>query len=177
MSDSADRNHVAGDLGGQYLTCRLAEELYGIEILKVREIIGLLPITPLPHSSEHILGVINLRGRVIPVADLRARFGMPAKEASEETCIIVVEIQDEVEASTMGIVVDEVADVCKIHTSKTAEPPRFDDRIDEQCLLGMGRLGERVIFLLDIAHVLQEPPAVDSLEKEGWRGTVQAPAS
>ena len=151
-TEAAERGNA-----GQYLTCRLGDEQYGIEILKVREIIGLLPITPLPHSHDYILGVINLRGRVIPIADLRTRFGMPCQEHTEETCIIVVEIEDENGLQTMGILVDEVAEVCSIESDMTAEPPRFDNRVDDRCLLGMGRMEGRVIFLLDITQVLREP--------------------
>lgn len=140
----------------QYLTCRLGEELYGIEILKVREIIGLMPVTPLPHSHDWILGVINLRGRVIPVADLRTRFGMPRQDLTEESCIIVVEIDGESETQTTGILVDEVADVCSVAEDKKIEPPRFDSRVDDHCLLGMGRVEGRVVLLLDISHVLRD---------------------
>ena len=140
----------------QYLTCRLGEEQYGIEILKVREIIGVMPVTPLPHSHEWILGVINLRGRVIPVADLRTRFGMPRQELTEESCIIVVEIDGESETQTTGILVDEVADVCSVEEDKKLEPPRFDSRVDDHCLLGMGRVEGRVVLLLDISHVLRD---------------------
>ncbi|MEM9379675.1 MAG: chemotaxis protein CheW [Planctomycetota bacterium] len=148
-------NRTTSALGGQFLTCRVADEQYGIEVLRVREIIGVLPVTPLPHSHEHVLGVINLRGRVIAVADLRTRFGMPYREPTEESCIIVVEVDDGEETQTTGILVDEVADVCHVEEDQTIDPPQFDDRVDSSCLLGLGRVDGRVLFLLDIAQVLR----------------------
>ena len=163
--NSNDKANQRADRGGQFLTCRVADEQYGIEVLKVREIIGVLPVTPLPHSHEHVLGVINLRGRVIAVADLRTRFGMPYREPTEESCIIVVEIDDGEESQTTGILVDEVADVCHVEEDQTIDPPQFDDRVDSSCLLGLGRADGRVIFLLDIAQVLrgQRPTAATEL--------------
>lgn len=157
----------ADSCGGQYLTCRLGEEQYGIEILKVREIIGILPVTPLPHSRDYILGVINLRGRVIPVANLRTRFGMPFQEMTEEACIIVVEIEEDGGTQTMGILVDEVAEVCDVEAERTAAPPRFDNRVDDRCLLGMGRVEGRVIFLLDITQVLRDPNSPEYHDADG----------
>lgn len=149
-----DTSNTAG-IGGQYLTFKVYGELYGVEILKVREIICLLPITPLPHSPPHVMGVINLRGRVIPVTDLRTRFGMPPQEATRESCIIVVEVPDEAGATTMGLIVDEVAEVSDISEEMTSAAPRLGGSVESECLLGVGRIEDRVILLLDIAEALR----------------------
>jgi purine-binding chemotaxis protein CheW len=140
--------------GGQYLTCWLGPERYGLEVLRVREIIGVLPITPLPHSLDHILGVVNLRGRVIPVADLRTRLGMPFREPSAESCVIVVELDIGDKIVAAGLLVDEVADVCHVEEEEVVEPPHFDGRFDATCLLGLGRVDGDVVFLLDISKAL-----------------------
>ena len=149
------------ELGGKYLTFTVCGEQYGVEILRVREIIGLLPITTLPHSPEHVLGVINLRGRVIPVTDLRLRFGMPAAEPTRETCIIVVEVEKQDTTLTMGIVVDEVAEVSDIEGGSTADPPRFNTTVNAEFLLGTGMLDRTVVMLLDIARVVSRETSTD----------------
>ena len=122
------------DKEGKYLTFALAHEEYGLEILKVREIIGYMDITAVPQTPHHVKGVINLRGQVIPVIDLRAKFGMETTEVTEETCIIVVEIaQDGLEFST-GIVVDHVQEVLDIAGEDIEEAPQFGSSVNT-CLL------------------------------------------
>lgn len=110
-------------LAGKYLTFRLAAEDYGIEILKVREIIGMMVITRLPQAPASIRGVLNLRGTVIPVLDLRIRFGLPAIEDSSRTCIIVVQIEHNGSPLNLGILVDEVSEVVSITDDQTEPPP------------------------------------------------------
>ncbi|HEC04443.1 MAG TPA: chemotaxis protein CheW [Phycisphaerales bacterium] len=139
---------------GKYLTFALAHEEYGLEILKVREIIGYMDITAVPQTPHHVKGVINLRGQVIPVIDLRAKFGMETTEVTEETCIIVVEIfQDDHKFST-GIVVDHVQEVLDIAGEDIEEAPQFGSSVNTDFILGMGKIGETVKILLDIDRVL-----------------------
>ncbi|HOW19827.1 MAG TPA: chemotaxis protein CheW [Phycisphaerae bacterium] len=138
------------DLGGKYLTFGLAGEEYGLEILKVREIIGMMDITAVPRTPEFVRGVINLRGKVIPVVDLRRKFDMPAAEATDETCIIVVDV-GRVE---MGIMVDKVSEVLDIASEDIEPPPSFGVSVDTDFILGMGKANNRVTILLDISRVL-----------------------
>jgi purine-binding chemotaxis protein CheW len=134
---------VNGDeQSGKYLTFYLAEEEYGIEILRVREIIGMMKITAVPRTPEYIRGVLNLRGKVIPVVDLRLKFGMEATEQTEETCIIVVETED----SERGIIVDKVSEVLAIPVDAAKPPPYFGEEVDTSYIRGIGagaRPGDR----------------------------------
>ena len=139
------------ELGGKYLTFFLAKEEYGLEILKVREIIGMMDITPVPRTPEFIRGVINLRGKVIPVVELRLKFTMEAIEQTSETCIIVVQAQ----GMEMGIVVDRVSEVIDIATEAIQDPPSFGTSgIDTNYILGIGKVQDQVKLLLDIDKVL-----------------------
>jgi purine-binding chemotaxis protein CheW len=140
--------------GGKYLTFALGAEEYGLEILKVREIIGFMEITAVPHTPPHIKGVVNLRGQVISVIDLRTRFAMPAVEKTEQTCIIVVEIKGEGRRVSMGIIVDRVSEVLNIPASNIEDAPGFGADIDTSFILGMGKIGPNVKILLDIDQVL-----------------------
>ncbi len=135
---------------GKYLTFGLADEEYGLEILKVREIFGMVNITAVPQTPEHVRGVINLRGKVIPVMDLRLKFCMAEKEHDEATCIIVVDV-DGVE---MGIIVDHVQEVIEISSEDIEDPPSLGSNVDTDFILGMGKLDKRVTILLDITKVL-----------------------
>ncbi len=139
---------------GKYLTFTLAAEEYGIGILKVKEIIGLMPITPVPNPPQHMKGVINLRGKVIPVVDLRLRFGMEQAETTERTCIIVVEIVAEIQKIDMGIVVDSVSEVLNIKAADIEDTQSFGAKIDTGYMLGMAKSGQGVKILLDIDKVL-----------------------
>jgi len=139
---------------GKYLTFRLAQEEYGLEILKVREIIGLMDITKVPKTPHDIRGVINLRGKVIPVLDLRLKFGMEAKQDTEETCIIVVDIAGEDGSILMGILVDAVSEVLDIQSSEIEDAPTFGADVDTRFILGIGKVKNTVKILLDIDRVL-----------------------
>jgi purine-binding chemotaxis protein CheW len=139
---------------GKYLTFALAREEYGLEILKVREIIGYMNITAIPQTPAFVKGVINLRGQVIPVIDLRAKFGMDTKDVTEETCIIVVEITQKGRKFNTGIVVDHVQEVLDIAGDKIEESPQFGSSVNTDFILGMGKVGESVKILLDIDKVL-----------------------
>lgn len=148
-----DVNTVSGR-DGKYLTFTLAGEEYGISILKVKEIIGMLPITTVPQTPPYVKGVINLRGKVIPVVDLRRKFGMDPMEYTERTCIIVVEIAGSVKTIPMGIVVDSVSEVLNIKSADIEETPSFGNRLDTDYILGMAKVGGGVKILLDIDRVM-----------------------
>ncbi|MFL5271870.1 MAG: chemotaxis protein CheW [Anaeromyxobacteraceae bacterium] len=153
---------VAQQLAGKYMTFKLADEAYGLEILKVREIIGLMEITRVPRASEYVRGVINLRGKVIPVVDLRTKFGMPPTDPTDQTVIIVVQYAAAGRDLTMGILVDQVLEVLSIDAGQIEPPPSFGAAdMDMSFILGVGKAEERVIFLLDIGRVLS---AVESRE-------------
>jgi purine-binding chemotaxis protein CheW len=139
---------------GKYLTFALGPEEYGLEILKVREIIGYMEITAVPQTPEHVKGVINLRGQVIPVIDLRAKFGMETAEVTEQTCIIVVETSRGDHKFSTGIVVDRVQEVLDIAGENIEEAPQFGSSVDTDFILGMGKIGDTVKILLDIDKVL-----------------------
>ncbi len=139
---------------GKYLTFALAHEEYGLEILKVREIIGYIEVTAVPQTPSHVKGVINLRGQVIPVVDLRTKFGMEAADLTEETCIIVVEIAPSGRKCNTGIIVDRVQEVLDIPGGSIEEAPQFGASVNTDFILGMGKIGESVKILLDIDRVL-----------------------
>jgi len=141
---------------GKYLTFFLAGEEYGIGILKVKEIIGVMPITPVPGTPAYIKGVINLRGKVIPVVDLRLKFSMERAESTERTCIIVVEITSRGNKIAMGIVVDSVSEVVNIKIAEIEDTPNFGAKLDTAYILGMAKIGQRVKILLDIDKVMTD---------------------
>ena len=142
------------DKEGKYLTFTLAEEEYGIGILKIKEIIGMLPITSVPQTPEFVKGVINLRGKVIPVMDLRLRFGMSSIDYSDRTCIIVVEIGGQAGTILVGIVVDAVSEVLNIKGDDIEKTPTFGTELNTEYILGMAKMGGGVKILLDIDQVL-----------------------
>lgn len=140
----------------KFLTFRLDTEEYGIEILRVREIIGMLDITPLPHAPAHIKGVVNLRGRIIPVVNLRTTFGMPEAEYTPATCIVFVEVsaQQAGERFPIGCIVDNVNEVLTIPAGQVEPAPQFGCSVRTDFILGMGKVKDRVYILLNIDHAL-----------------------
>jgi purine-binding chemotaxis protein CheW len=160
MTETTVSTDVAGRVGpdreGKYLTFALAQEEYGLEILKVREIIGYIEVTAVPQTPHYVTGVINLRGQVIPVIDLRAKFGMETAAITDETCIIVVEISDERRQYSTGIVVDRVQEVLDIPGADIEAPPQFGAAVETAFILGMGKVGHSVKILLDIDSVLSD---------------------
>jgi purine-binding chemotaxis protein CheW len=146
--------------GGKYLTFGLGREEYGLEILKVREIFGYMDITAVPRTPPFVCGVINLRGQVISVIDLRTRFGMPAVPRTEQTCIIVVEIKVDSRRISIGVAVDRVSEVLNIPADKIEDAPSFGTSVDTSFILGMGKIGNNVKILLDIDKVLTREEAV-----------------
>jgi purine-binding chemotaxis protein CheW len=165
MSEFAARNaEQIGDdskvregpkLAGKYMTFKLSDEEYGLEILKVRELIQLMEITRVPRTREFIRGVINLRGKVIPVIDLKMKFGMGRLVETDHTVIIVLQYEAEKRDVTMGILVDEVLEVLDIPPDQIEPSPDFGTpELESNFILGVGKAEERVILLLDIGKVL-----------------------
>jgi purine-binding chemotaxis protein CheW len=150
----------------KYLTFTLASEEYGIAILKVKEIIGMMPITTIPRTPEFVKGVINLRGKVIPVIDLRLRFDMEATDYTERTCIIVVEIDGPGGTVLVGIVVDSVSEVLSIKGGDTVDAPTFGIQLNTDYISGMAKTEEGVKILLDIDRVMTADE-ISILEKAG----------
>ncbi|HXY29421.1 MAG TPA: chemotaxis protein CheW [Gemmatimonadaceae bacterium] len=169
-STSRDQNAptAAPHVTGKYLTFYLGDEEYGLQILKVQEIIGLLPITRVPRTPAFVSGVINLRGRVIPIIDLRRKFGMEVMEPGPRSCVIVVQSG----GVHMGLLVDRVSDVADIPAADIAPPPPFGASVRTDFLLGIGKSGSRIRLLLDIDQVLStdERSDVSALDAAADRG-------
>lgn len=146
----------------KFLSFCLSTEEYGVEILRVREIIGIIDITPLPQTPDFVKGVINLRGKIIPVIELRKKFGMSSKAFDEETCIVVVEVSDPTtdDQFHMGVIVDTVSEVQNIPKANIEPAPRFGCTMNTDYILGMGKVKaldrEKVIILLDIDKVMNQ---------------------
>jgi purine-binding chemotaxis protein CheW len=141
---------------GKYLTFFLEDEEYGIGIIKVKEIIGIMPVTTIPRTPEYVKGVINLRGKVIPIVDLRIRFGMPSREYNQKTCIIVVEIDSGAGIVLIGIVVDAVSEVLNIKEKDIEDTPEFGTQLNTDYILGMAKMEGGVKILLNIDRALSQ---------------------
>lgn len=139
---------------GKYLVFDLGREEYGIQVLRVREIMGIQDITAVPHTPAYLKGVINLRGKVIPVIDLRLKFGLPAAEYTQRTCIIVVQVQGGATPALIGVVVDAVAEVLSLAASDIEDTPDFGRGIATPYLLGLAKVKGKVKILLDIGQAL-----------------------
>jgi purine-binding chemotaxis protein CheW len=153
---SGQEQNAMEELAGKYLTFNLGEETYGLQILKVQEIIGMQEITKVPRTPEYVKGVINLRGKVIPIIDLRRKFRMEEVEISRKTCIIVVQVQRGDAEVIMGIIVDEVSEVLEIGAEEIEPAPSFGTQVDTAFILGMAKMKDEVKILLDIDRVLSE---------------------
>jgi len=151
-TDPAEKQIIERE--GKYLTFTLGNEEYGISILKIKEIIGLMPITKVPQTPDYIKGVINLRGKVIPVVGLRKRFAMEALDYTERTCIIVVETHGQDRVLPIGIIVDSVSEVLNIKGDDIEETPTFGAGLKTEYILGMAKIEGGVKILLDIDRVL-----------------------
>jgi purine-binding chemotaxis protein CheW len=139
---------------GKYLTFNLGREVYGIEILKVQEIIGMMSVTRVPKTPEFVRGVVNLRGKVIPVIDLRLKFALESKADTDRTCIIVVQVAVQAASVTMGLIVDEVSEVLNVLADQIEASPSFGAKVDTDFILGMGKVAQKVVMLLDVDKVL-----------------------
>lgn len=168
MSDTTETMDQAvkamADKEGKYLTFSLANEEYGIGILKIKEIIGMMSITTVPRTPEFMKGVINLRGKVIPVIDLRLRFKMEPMDYTDRTCIIVVEIGTQAGTVQIGAVVDSVSEVLNVVGNDIEETPSFGTKLDTGYILGMAKMEGGVKILLDIDKVLNDEE-IAALEK------------
>lgn len=153
---------VKTDREGKYLTFSMAKEEYGIGILKVKEIIGMMPVTLIPRTPPYVKGVINLRGKIIPVVSLRLKFGLEETDYTDRTCIIVVEVKTSTGNVLMGIVVDAVSEVLNIRNAEIEDTPAFGTSLKTDFILGMAKAGNGVKILLDIDKVIsaQEMEAV-----------------
>jgi purine-binding chemotaxis protein CheW len=162
MTETATTDHAAGIAadGDQFLTFTLDNEEYGIEILRVQEIKGLSKIRPIPNAPGYVKGVINLRGAVVPIVDLRSRFGMSQADYNQFTVIIVVSVGVKV----VGLVVDAVSDVLNIGKNQVEETPEMGGEIDTSFFRGMGKIGEKLVLLLNIDRLLAGA-AMESLEQ------------
>lgn len=144
---------TAEEKSSKYLTFDLDENDYGIPILKVSEIIGITQITPVPKTPSFIKGIINLRGRIIPVMDLRLKFGMSERAYDQNTCIIIINLNVSGQAKQMGVVVDIVSEVCNIPESDIEAPPSYGGNNDHS-ISGVGKIKDRVVILLDIENII-----------------------
>ncbi|MEK9142035.1 MAG: chemotaxis protein CheW [Nitrospirota bacterium] len=136
----------------QFLTFNLGEELYGVDILRVQEIKGYTAVTKIPNTPPHIKGVLNLRGTIVPIVELRTKFGMPTIDYTAFTVIIVVMVRDKV----MGLVVDAVSDVLNIDKKDIQSPPQFGVKVDVSFLNGIGKSGDKLVALIDIDRLLTD---------------------
>lgn len=155
--------------GGKFLTFALQNEDFGIPIQKVKEIIGIMDITNIPKTPQFIKGVINLRGKIIPVMDLRLKFGLDEKEYTQRTCIIVVEIGPPDSKRMMGIIVDSVSEVVNIQKGDIEPPPQYSSHSEIEYLFGIGKVKNKVILLLNIEQILtnEEMVLIKGINKEG----------
>jgi purine-binding chemotaxis protein CheW len=138
--------------GSQFLTFQLGEELYGVDILRVQEIKGYTTVTKIPNTPPHIKGVLNLRGTIVPIVELRTKFGMPTIDYTMFTVIVVVVVQDRI----MGLVVDSVSDVLNIDKKDIQPPPQFGAKVDVSVLTGIGKSGDKLVSLLNVDRLLSE---------------------
>ena len=145
---------IQEELGGKYFTFKLGNEEYGVDILKVREIIGLMSVTEVPRTPEHVRGVINLRGKIIPVLDMRLKFGLPETPDTEETCIIVIDINHEGTTAQIGAIVDSVCEVADISGSDIEYAPLFGGNVECRFIRGIAKMDDSVKILLEIEDVL-----------------------
>lgn len=153
-SATKERNQQVGLTtdGSQFLTFSLGDELYGVDILRVQEIKGYTAVTKIPNTPPHIKGVLNLRGTIVPIVELRTKFGMPTIDYTMFTVIVVVVVQEKI----MGLVVDSVSDVLNISKTDIQAPPEFGAKVDVSVLSGIGKSGDMLVSLLNIDRLLTE---------------------
>lgn len=145
-----DNNDVSSQ---QYVTFSLCDELFGLAVSRTREILSLIPITRVPQTPDYLLGVVNLRGQVVPVVDMRLKLGLPAGAETEDTCIIVVEVMVDGEPITVGALADAVREVLEIRSDQIEPPPRLGTRLKTEFINGMGKVDEQFLILLNIDRV------------------------
>ncbi|MGL1934301.1 MAG: chemotaxis protein CheW [Fibrobacterales bacterium] len=151
-----DTDDVGTYLEDKYLTFKLSDEEYGIQILTVQRIIQMQQITPVPKTPEYVRGVINLRGAIIPVLDLRNKFGMSPCEDSNTSCIIVIQVMVDFKMLTMGVVIDAVSEVLFISADMIQETPSFGNDVENEFIIGIAKVRERVIMLVELNSLLSK---------------------
>ena len=147
---------LAAFAAGKFLSFYLSKEEYGIAILKVREIIGMVDVTPLPRTPQFVKGVINLRGTIVPIIDLRERFGLDSADYGRTTVVVVVKVERGESSRVMGVVVDAVSDVYNLPENEIKETPDFGTALDAQFAKGLATVDKKMIILLDIDRLLNE---------------------
>src|SRR5574340_956544 len=155
----------------QYLTFSLEEEVFALDISKVREVLDITDITKVPRTPEYMKGVINLRGNVVPVVDMRLKFGMPGIETTVNTCIIIVEVTLEGQTVVLGALADSVQEVLEFEPAQIEPAPRIGTRLRTEFLRGMGKRDNRFVMILDIDKVF----SADELELVENAGGYAAP--
>lgn len=155
-----------GKHDGKHLIFRLENRDYGIPVLKINEIIKSMLITPIPKSPFFIKGVINLRGRIIPVMDLRLKFNMPEKEHNQNTCIIIVDMLVENIKKQIGVVVDIVSEVFDIPKADIEPPPRYGSEIEDDFLNGVGKIKEKIVMLINIEKIIYSEEMLQLLKDD-----------
>ncbi|MGL1903468.1 MAG: chemotaxis protein CheW [Fibrobacterales bacterium] len=153
---------VNQSLSDKYLTFKLGDEEYGVPILMVQRIIQMQPITPVPKTPSYVRGVINLRGKIIPIVEMRKKFQLNTTEDTDVTCIVVVQLRVGDQDITMGTLIDEVSEVVFIEENQIQDTPSFGTGVDTDFIMGVAKLQERVIMLLDINKILS-PSELDAL--------------
>jgi len=148
-------------VAGKYLTFMLGSEEYGLPVLKVREIIKALDVTRVPQVPEHVLGVVNLRGRVIPVIDLRRKLGLPVQPPTERTCIVVADVALASSTVMMGVVVDSVSEVLTVSADELEETPQLGRQVTAEYVLGLAKVKGSVKILLDLDRVLGQDAPIE----------------
>jgi len=166
----------------QYVTFSLADELFGVEVSRAREILSMTPVTKVPQTPDYMLGVINLRGQVVPVVDMRLKLGLPVGEETEDTCIIVIEVQVDDEVLVVGALADAVREVLEVSDDQIEPPPRLGTKLNTEFINGMGKIDEQFMILLNIDRVfsgeelvlVQDASQFESTETESEKEAVEA---
>ena len=164
VSEATDFHEDLASLAGKYLTFELGEETYGVGILKVQEIIKMQEITKVPRTPDYVQGVINLRGKVMPVVSLRRLFGMEEAEATRDTCIIVMQVRKGETSVILGVIADKASEVLEIGGDEIEPAPSFGSQVDTHFILGMAKTKDSVKILLD-ADKLVDKETMSSLSK------------
>jgi purine-binding chemotaxis protein CheW len=179
MHDTGRESHAPAALPGKYLVITIGGESYGIPVTKVRQIVRLLPITPVANMPPHVRGVINLRGRIVPLVDLRRRFGLPVVADHDRTCIVVTEIGGGPVAARRlyALVVDGVEEVARFAAEDIEPPPDFGGVIDARFITGMAKAGSGVRTLIDIDMIAADELAAVVAPADGFPAGSPSPAS
>jgi len=151
---------AAENILNQFLTFRLGDDVFAIDVLVAREIVDFAEVTHVPQTPDYMIGVINLRGAVVPVVDMRLKFGMPAAESTRDSCIIVMEVDVDGDILTVGALADSVQEVLDLVSSQIEPRPRIGSKLNTDYIKGMGSLGDKFIILLDINKIF----TVDEIE-------------